>query len=96
MKIALIGLVGLLLSCSTSQPESEHGKYIKIKSLIGKDRYSLAWLEIAELERIYPASSYLCELWNFQLALSKERDHSKNFIKNLEEKRAKNCEVRKP
>lgn len=83
----------ILISCAAHV--SEHSRYLQIKSLLAKDRYSAATNEIFKLEKEYPKSEYLCELWGIQIAYFKDKDTAEKFVLGTEKKRNDNCDLMK-
>ncbi len=86
----------VLLSSGCATPLNEHNRYLKIKSLLAQEKYSGAGMEIFKLEKDYPQSEYLCELWNVQIAYFKDKNTAATFVKETEEKRNKRCNSNSP
>ena len=94
-KILLLVIL-VLTSCSSVKYKNEHQHYIGIRSFIAKDRYSLAYLEIMKFQEKYPNSRYICELYNFEIAVAKDRDYSERHIKDIEKRYDNKCSHLKP
>lgn len=56
-----------------------------------KDQYSLAIIEIMKLQEIYPRSRYICELYNFEIAVAKDGHYSESRIKDIEKRFDDQC-----
>lgn len=92
----LLLVLAFLVSCSSVKYENEHQHYIGIKSMIAKDHYSQAFLEIMKFQEIYPNSRYICELYNFEIAVGRDRDYSKNYMTDIEKRYDNKCSHLKP
>ncbi len=97
IKLFLFYIVTFILvsSCATTY-QNEHQHYIGIKSHIEKDHYSLATLEIMKFQENYPNSRYICELYNFEIAVGRDRDFNDKFMTDIEKRYDNKCSHLKP
>ncbi|AZZ36606.1 hypothetical protein CIK05_07325 [Bdellovibrio sp. qaytius] len=86
----LLFFTGFITSCA-SQSIDEHQRYLLIKGHLAGDRYSNATVEIVKLEKDYPDSQYLCELWGVEIADISVMNGSKSFIEETKKKRQERC-----
>ena len=77
--IKLAILLIFVLSCSTVY-QNEHQHYLGIKSILAREQYSLAVVEIIDFEKKYPESKNICELLAIHLAWKKDRGYSTEEI----------------
>jgi len=88
MKIVRLVIISILVTgCATTyKNESQH--YLGIKSILSREQYSLAVVEIIEFEKKYPESDMLCELLPVHIAWRKDRGYT---TKEIEKRYKKKC-----
>jgi uncharacterized protein (DUF2344 family) len=91
MKQLILVILLICSACSSVKYDNENQHYIGIKSLIAKDYYSKAILEIYDFQEKYPNSRYICELYNFEIAYEKDRDFSDKHIQKIEKLYNEKC-----
>jgi hypothetical protein len=91
-KIRLLLLVLPLIgsvSCASKRAEKDLNEHIH--KMVSEERYSVAAKEISIMEKDYPQSRHLCELWKIQLGIFKRNDVFDSATRNVESKLKENC-----
>lgn len=89
MKIIQLAMILIFVSGCATVYKNEDQHYLGIKSILARDQYSLAVVEIIEFENKYPKSEKLCELLPIHIAWRKDRGYSTEEIEKRYKEKCK-------